>query len=231
MDRDGLLSVEEFVEWCSRQTAAFNEGRSESEIIDPPELYGDFRSAVYLTAHRVTYSDEFNQNLNDQVRSSVSAIREAYRQNKWLSFEQLELLARPLRRVAPTFTDLGILDELFGMADNAAIFAAAVILHVRRDPNYMEKLVTYIDDDGLRGSVNWRVLRAVRDTLPSYQLSEAGRRDLSVRLQRAAQQRHTQRGELFAKGTTLDMIRQVCKKLRIPYESVFTEDQLKELRP
>lgn len=230
MDQDGLLSVQEFVEWCSRETAAFNQRQPRDARIDPPEIYGDFRSAVYLTAHRVTYSDEFNKNLNDQVREAVASIRTSYEEHKWLDPKQLEILARPLRRVAPTFTDLGILDELLHVGDSAAIFAAAVILHVRRDPSYMEKLVTYIDNERLRGSANWRVLRAVRDTLPSYKLSEEGRGDLVARLRRAAVQRHTKRGPLFAKGTTLQLIRQVCRKLGIPYEMVFTEAQLKELQ-
>lgn len=231
LDQDGLLSVQEFVEWCSRQTDAFNAERDLHERIEPPELYGDFRSAVHLTAHRVTYDDEFNAALSEQVRQAVEAYRAAYREHKWLEPEQLERLARPIRRVSPTFTDLDILDELFETSDDASIFAAAVILQVRRDPNYMEKLVTYIDDEGIRNSANWRVLRAVRDTLPSYKLSEEGRGDLIARLRRAAVHRHTVRGPLFAKGATLNMIRQICSKMRpkIPYEAVFTEDQLKAL--
>ena len=95
----------------------------------------------------------------------------------------------------------------------------------------MEKLVTHVDNEKLRGSANWRVLRAVRDTLPAYTLSEEGREDLVARLGRAAIQRPTKRGELFAKNTTLDMIRQICKKLEIPYRSVFTEAQLQALQP
>jgi hypothetical protein len=229
-DRDGLLSIQEFVEWCSKETTIFNKTRSKNEAIDPPELYGDFRSAVYLTAHRVSYNDKFTENLNNQVRKDVSALRTAFRENKWLDYKQLEILARPLRRVAPTFTDLKILDELFEVADDAAIFAAAVILQIRHDPNYMEKLITHVDNKNIRGSTNWRVLRAVRDTIPSYKLSEQGRKDLIRRLHQAAIQRHTKRGKIFAKGTTLDMIQKICKKLRIPYNEVFAENQLKELR-
>jgi hypothetical protein len=34
---------------------------------------------------------------------------------------------------------------------------------------------------------------------------------------------------MFAKGTTLELIKQICRRLRIPNEQVFTEAQLKEL--
>jgi hypothetical protein len=226
IDDDGLLSITDFMEWCSQQTVVFNQYRPKSEVIASPELYGDFRSAVYLTSQRVFFNDAFNDGLNREVRQAVTALRKAYAENKWLEYQQLENLARPLRRVAPTFTDLSILDELFDTGDDAAIFAAAVILHIRRDRNYMEKLITWIDDGSLRGSANWRVLRAVRDTIPSYQLSEVGRADLIERLRRAALRRETKRGPMFARGTTMDMIRQVCAKLRIPVDQVFTENQL-----
>jgi len=230
LDRDGLLSIQDFMEWCSRETAPVNEPRARSEGVDPPELYGDFRSAVYLTAQRVSTSNKFVDILNEEVRKAVGVLRTAYQENKYLDVKQLELYARPIRRVAPTFTDLAILDELFKTGDAASIFGAAVILHVRRDPGYMAKLVTYIDRGQLRGSANWRVLRAVRDTLPSYKLSEQGRRDLVERLRRAAVQRHTKRGDLFARGNALDMIRQVCRKLKIPYEEVFSGIQLEALK-
>jgi Caspase domain len=230
LDRDGLLSIQDFMEWCSTETTTFNEKRARNEGIDPPELYGDFRSAVYLTAQRMSYSNEFNDTLNQKVHKAVERLRIAYRNNKHLTPEQLENYARPIRVAAPGFTDLTILEELFKTADSAAIFAAAAILHVRRDPAYMAKLVAHIDKETLRGSANWRVLRALRDTLPSYQLSEQGRRDLVERLRRAAVQRHTKRGPIFDRGNTLDMIRQVCRKLKIPYEEVFSEIQLEALR-
>jgi hypothetical protein len=228
-DGDGLLSITDFMEWCSRQTAAFNQGRSRLEAIAPPELYGDFRSAVYLTAQRITYSNAFTDSLNEKAVKAVEAVRRAYEETRYLNYKQLENLARPLRRIAPTFTDLRILDELFEKGDSAAIFSAAVILQVRRDPNYMQKLVTWIDDGSLRGSANWRVLRAVRDTLPSYDLSATGRADLIARLQQATVQRETKTGPMFARGTTMDMIRQVCTKLRIPFDQVFTAAQLEHL--
>ena len=232
LDKDGLLSVQEFVEWCSRETAIFNTNRSLNEMIDPPELYGDFRSSVYLTAHRVTYDDEINKELRAQVHKAANVYRTWYREHKYADYKKLELIARPIRRVAATFTDLKILDELFEEGDDAAIFAAAVILQIRRDPNYIEKLVTFIDNKGIRNSANWRVLRAVRDTLPSYKFSEEGRKDLIARLQRAAVQRHTKRGQIFAKDTSLKMICQICDKMapKIPYKDVFTEVQLKALQ-
>ncbi len=173
--------------------------------------------------------DAFQEDLKNQVREAVADLRTAYSEHKYLERNQLMLLARPFKRVAPTFTNLDILDELFDQGDDASIFAAAAILQVRRDPKYLNRLLPYIDKKEMRGSANWRVIRAVRDTIPFYSFSESELKQLTKKLQQAAIQRHTKQGPLFGRYTTLNLIRQVCKKLGLANEDIFTEMQLKEL--
>jgi hypothetical protein len=79
----------------------------------------------------------------------------------------------------------------------------------------------------MRGSANWRVLRAIRDMISYYQFSKSEREELTAQLRRAAVQRHTIRGPIFGTGTTLNLIRQICRYLGVAKEDVFTEEQLK----
>jgi hypothetical protein len=224
-DRDGRLSLQDLLNWLEAETSRYNESQRAADKIDVPELYGDFRGGVYLTS----LVQDRNEHLCRVVLRAVERLRDAYAANKYLSREELQKYARPVKRVAPTFTSLDILQELFEAGDSNSIFAAAVMLQVRRDPNYMEQLIARIDDRDLRGSTNWRVLRAIRDTLPSYELTENGKADLVTRLRVAAQQRDTRRGPRFAKGNTLEMIRHIAQRLKVPYEDIFTDEQLADL--
>lgn len=226
IDRDGLLSVTDFIEWASRQTAKLNTQRGDF-IMEAPEVYGDFRSQIYLTASRFQIQDDA---LTIGILKQVEQIRSAFKQfPKGLMIAQLVALARPVKSAAPTFTDLQVLETLFEQNDDAAIFAAATILQVRRDPRYMSRLVGYLDDERLRPSVNWRVLRAVRDTITRYEFTAAGRRDFVSRLRKASQHRDDRTGHRFGDGSSLSLILQIIKRVKVKPEEVFSVPQLKEL--
>lgn len=229
IDQDGLVSITDFIEWASRQTAKANKRAltRAGSWLEAPEVYGDFRSQVYLTASRFVMRDD---ELAEEVRQQVAHIREVFSPRGRLEFKELQNLARPIASKAPTFTNLKILEELFEQEDDAAIFAAAVILRVRRDPNYMSRLIGYVDAGRLRGAANWRVLRAIRDTTSRYEFTDSGRRDFVRRLREAARQRATQDRPQFGRGTCLTMIKQIIQRLEIPAEDVFSQPQLKLLK-
>jgi hypothetical protein len=229
IDQDGLLSVTDFIQWAGDFTRSHNaEHQHKVELqMETPEIYGDFRSQVYLTANRFVVRDD---ELTKELLTSVEPIRSEFAKHRRMKRPRLQTLARPIKSIAATFTKLDVLDALFEKNDDAAIFAAATILQIRRDPRYMSRLVRYVNDDRLRGAANWRVLRAIRDTIARYEFSAIGRRDFIARLREAAKQRDTKKGRKFAKGTSLSMIYQIMQRLSISPEEVFTSIQLQELR-
>ena len=97
----------------------------------------------------------------------------------------------------------------------------AVILQIRRDPLYMERLITNIDNRALRGSARWRVLRAVRDTLPSYTLTDSGLFDLLERLENSIKSDRTSADTILTKGENLHMIAQIARRLKIDLNELF----------
>ena len=138
-----------------------------------------------------------------------------------MPIQKLQQLARPIKRAAPTFRRLGILEELFALGTSEAVFAPAVILQIRRDPLYMERLITNIDNRALRGSARWRVLRAVRDTLPSYTLTDSGLSDLLERLENSIKSDRTSTDTILTKGENLHMIAQIARRLKIDLNELF----------
>jgi len=227
IDRDGLVSVVDFIEWASRQTATLNAAASDRPRLEAPEIYGDFRSQVYLTASRFVVRDDC---LAREVMAQVERIIANFAEDKVLTHAVLQVLARPIKAVAPTFTNLGVLDELFTKGGDAAIFAAATILQIRRDPTYMSRLIVCMNDRRLRDVVTWRVLRAVRDTIARYEFSDPGRHDFIWRLGQVARQRDQDRPR-FAKGNCLAMVAQIITRVRIPEIEVFSAAQRQDLGP
>ena len=225
IDRDGLVSVVDFIEWASRQTASANAAAGERPRLEAPEIYGDFRSQVYLTASRFVMRDD---SLARAVMTQVAMITTIFAERKAPSHARLQVLARPIKAVAPTFTSLGVLDELFAVGGDAAIFAAATMLQIRRDPTYMSRLIGCMNDRRLRDVVTWRVLRAVRDTITRYEFTAPGRSDFIWRLQQVARQRDHERPH-FAKGTCLAMIAQIITRMKIPATEVFSSAQRQAL--
>ena len=117
-----------------------------------------------------------DDSLAREVMAQVERIIVNFAEDKVLTHATLPILAWPIEAVAPTFTNLGVLDELFTKGGDAAIFAAAIILQIRRDPTYMSRLIGCKNDRRLRDVVTWRVLRAVRDTIVRYEFTD----DLAV---------------------------------------------------
>ncbi|MFK0165283.1 caspase domain-containing protein [Rhizobium sp. NPDC090279] len=221
-DGDGLLSITDLVGWTSDQTDIFNSSRHLGERLARPELYGEMRGDVYLTARRILPSDSMEEKLQKEVWEAVEKLRNAYLQFSRVPTVKLQQIARPIKRAAPTFRRLHVLEDLFKASTSEAIFAAAVILQIRRDPLYMEKLITQIDNFDLRGSARWRVLRAVRDTLPAYTLSPSGFNDLLTRLERIIIADPTARDRPAEKGENLHMIFQIARKMKIDAAALFT---------
>jgi len=56
-DKDGLLSLNDFLGYCAEETQTFNRRNTLPEPLEYPELYGEIRGDVYLTVHRVLRSD------------------------------------------------------------------------------------------------------------------------------------------------------------------------------
>jgi hypothetical protein len=52
-DKDGLLSLSDFIGWCADETLALNRSNALSEPLEKPELYGEIRGDVFLTVHRL----------------------------------------------------------------------------------------------------------------------------------------------------------------------------------
>ncbi len=223
MDGDGLLSTADFIDWCGQKTLEFNLSRDIDQRIEAPRLFQEVSSKVFLTAHRVSLDSELNEKLRIDVNSAVDKITEAFENGKMNDNKVRTRLARPIKNVAPTFTDLGILNELFKKGDSASIFAAATILHERRDPRYMEQLITYINDKRLRVESVWRVLWAIFETKGAYEFSGAGKEDITRRLKDAAER---WQNVPFDKWMITSMIRDVCDRCKIPYEEVFSKRQL-----
>jgi len=228
IDGDGLLSVTDFIHWAGLQTGKHNKchDADEQKQLETPEVYGDFRSQIYLTANRFEVHDD---ELAQDILQGVANVRSSFKMHRGLALSQLQALARPIKALAPTLTKLDVLDALFEKEDDAAIFAAATILQVRRDPQYMGRLIKYVNEGRLRGSANWRVLRAIRDTVSRYKFSNVGRKDLVQRLREAAQQRKRKLRPRFTKSSSLTMIRQIVGRLDIPFEEVFDRSQILEL--
>ena len=228
IDQDGLLSVTDFVEWASRETTRLNTARRRrpDARLEAPEIYGDFRSQVDLTANHFLVRDS---ELEEEVLEMVEVIREVFRTHGRIDRLYLKNLARPIRSLAPTFTNLRVLDRLFMRHDDAAIFAAATILQIRRDPRYMSQLIGFVNDARLRGAANWRVLRAIRDTIKRYEFTALGLRDFVSRLRDAAKQRDGVDRPRFARGTCLSMIMQILSRVKVAPTEVFTKGQLAEL--
>lgn len=231
VDNDGMLSVSDLMSYIHSKVTQFNESNPLNRL-NVPELYGEVRSGVYLTVEPLGEVHELKQRLEEQILKAVEKLRLEFNQNDYVEPKRLTSLARPLNTVAPTLTDLSILDELFNIGDDAAIFAAATILQKRRDPRYMRKLVPYVDApyDSLRGAANWRVIRAIRDSGKVYDFSTDALDDLKMRLKRASTIRATKNGEMFGTGTTLNMIVQVCKRLKIDKGEVLSKEQLNHLK-
>lgn len=230
IDNDGMLSISDLMGYIHNKVLDFNRDNPNSKM-NMPELYGEVRSGVYLTVEPLGEANELKLRLESQILGAVEKLRKEFDSNEYVVPSRLTTLARPLNTVAPTLTDLSILDKLFMKGDDAAIFAAATILQIRRDPRYMRLLVLYVDapKHALRGAANWRVIRAIRDSGKAYSFSKEALKELEERLSRAAQIRNTVKGELFGKGTTLNMILQVCKRLGIDKRNVFSHSQIVEL--
>ncbi len=228
IDGDGLLSVTDFIHWAGLQTDKFNRQHAgnEAKQMESPEVFGDFRSQVYITANRFVVRDE---ELTRELLLAVERVRDKFKEHTGLNPHQLQTLARPIKSLAPTFTRLEVLDDLFQREDDAAIFTAATILQVRRDPRYMSRLLRYVNEDRLRGSANWRVLRAIRDTISRYEFSAIGQKDFVSRLREAAQQRKPKSGPTFAKNSSLTLILQIVRRSQIPADEVFDAAQMREL--
>ena len=224
-DNDGSISIHDLSKWLKEETIRCNANRKYSGKIEFPEIYGKFHGDVYLTRYLLE-NDETHKRLRKAVYSSVEKLREEMKTNKILDNKTAEKLARPIGQAAPTFTNLNILNELFEINDSATIFAAAVILYKRRDPKYMEQLISRIDSQ-LHLNTTWRILRAVKDTMPFYDLTENGKEDLVRRLQNVAKQYNYME---FKKGYTVEMIRKVVDKLKVKYnvsyEDVFSVEQI-----
>ena len=132
-DHDGLLSLQDFIGWCSEETTRYNRTRVAEELLECPEVYGDFRSDVFLTTYRVLRDGGFNERLSRRLFESVEKVRRAFEAHKnEVNFQLADKLASPFRQIASTITDLKLLDQLFLSGDDASIFAAAVILRIRQ---------------------------------------------------------------------------------------------------
>lgn len=175
-----------------------------------------------MTARRVLASDAVEAKLRAEVFAAMSRLSSAYKEfRQGVPMKKLQLIARPIKRTAATFRRLVILDELFLLGTSEAVFAAAVILQIRRDPAYMEKLITFIDDPNIRGSARWRVLRAIRDSIASYEFTPSGIDDLTIRLQNAIAANRKPTNAALVKGTNLHMIAQIAKRLKIDSKALF----------
>ena len=227
IDKDDLLSTNDFSEWIVNETDRFNEKREVEKRLEYPKVIQEVAGNLYLTACRVSVGDDLSNKLINQVDRAVDKIRREFESNpKYLGIPKLVSLARPIKRAAPTFTDLNILESLFKEEDSASIFAVATILNVRRDPSYLGKLITHIDANNLRPETIWRVLRAIRDTTSSYEFTSKGIEDITSKLRFAAN-RFSEVS--FNKQYIPAMIVKICDRLKIPYKNVFMHDRVKKI--
>jgi hypothetical protein len=181
------------------------------------------RGDVFFTPELIRASDA---QLNDKIRESVKRLREEVATNESMKVARLVELARPMVQAAPTLTNLGILEELLHKGDNAAMFAVATILRVRRDPAFMARLIDHLDPKLLRNDTLWRILRAIRDTLPSYTITPHGRMHLVNRIKRltSAQRRPTR--DKIGPDHILGKCVEILRKVRADPADILTDRQL-----
>jgi hypothetical protein len=185
-------------------------------------LYGDQRGDVFLTPELIRAADA---QLNDKIREAVKLLQEEMATNESIKVAKLVELARPMVQAAPTLTNLGILEELFKAEDDAAIFAAATILRVRRDPAFMARLIDHLDPR-LRSTTLWRILRAIRDTLPSYTITPHGRDHLLNQIKSLAKTKRKVTKEDFESGHILGKCVDVARKIHADPAEILTDRQL-----
>ena len=221
-DRDGRLSIMDMMEWLAKKTRQFNASRQLEDQVDVPLLYGDQRGDVFLTPELIRAADA---QLNDKIRAAVKRLRKEMETHESMNVTRMLEVARPLVQAAPTLTNLGILEELFKEEDDAAIFAAATILRVRRDPAFMARLIDYLDPR-LRNATLWRILRAIRDTLPSYTLTPQGRDHLLNRMKYLAKTKLKVTKTDFEPGHILGKCLDVARKIHADPAEILTDKQL-----
>jgi uncharacterized caspase-like protein len=221
-DRDGRLSIMDMMEWLSKSTRKYNASLQLEDQVDVPLLYGDQRGDVFLTPELIRSADA---RLNDKIREAVKRLRQEMTANESMKVTRLLELARPMVQAAPTLTNLGILEELFKADDDAAIFAAATILRVRRDPAFMARLIDYLDPR-LRNATLWRILRAIRDTLPSYTITPHGRDHLLNRIKSLAKTKRRVTKADFEPGHILGKCVDVARKMHADPAEILTDRQL-----
>ena len=224
-DHDQLLSVHEFIDWCSEQTAEFNNRQKPKNRIEAPILISETSSDVYITAERL--SMPLDDELEKRIILAKDRISKKFQVTPLVDYKTLNRLAEPIVHDAPFLTKLTIIDKLIEEADDASIYTAATILHGRPDPRYMERLISYIGNKDFGPVTQWRLLRIVRDTHEEYKFSEEAKGELINHLHAAAIQFQ---GIPIKKPFVTEMILQVCNKKGIDYRNVFSELQLTTIK-
>jgi len=177
-----------------------------------------------------------------RIRQQTAAIGERFadKVHESVDRDELQLLARPIRKWGLKLSRLGLVEELFDTprdprADrDAAVFVAALIVHERRAEKFLDRLVALASaGKPVRSAAMWRILKAIRRLVRETELSEERRQRLLQALTNCARKYDSDPGKRFVEQDILSLVRDIAKlrgaRLSKQLGEIFDLDQLREL--
>ncbi len=183
---------------------------------------------------------EAERELFSNLRKTEKRVASAFRkhQHKPMTLSALQGLARPIERDAVRLTHLGIIEELLNRKGedtdrDAALFTAAVVIYKRQELQFLPRLLAIASDGRpVRGSVMWRILRAIKRLAPQSRMTDALRRAVLDALASCARNYDSPPGDRFKDNDIVLMIAQTAAlrglKIDLVRDGVFSPEQAAE---